>query len=196
MVELILAMAVFSLILLVIVAGFLNIIRYYESGLAIRDTQQNTRFGIDSIVRDARTAYNVAVTPQGAPPFRNDVICLDESGNTIVYYVNTAANSGLYKATLPPNSAGSSCAVPPSGQPVSSNNVAVVELMASANNGNSPQSLSINVLALAPLQALQSSLIDENTSTGDPECKPQAGGDRFCSVTILSSSVSLQGSQP
>lgn len=186
LIELILAMALFSFVLLIITTGFVNILHLYESGVAMGATQQNARFGLDDIVSEGHSAYQTTVI--GTTP--DQQICLYEPGAMVQYYIG--ANSGLYKDSLP---SGTNCnLLSAGGQVISSSDTMVVQMVASAlpalYTPTQPQTLNLT-LAIAPSDAIS----QVTFVNGAPQC-PLGIGSQFCSITLLNSTVSLQGTHP
>ncbi len=89
LVELILALAVFSFALTIVVSGFLLTARQYEQSVAVSKAQQNARFGMEEISRELRRVTdisNVRLAPV-SPPYKK--LCIIKGGGTISYQLNT-----------------------------------------------------------------------------------------------------------
>jgi prepilin-type N-terminal cleavage/methylation domain-containing protein len=188
LVELLIAMAIFSLMLLVIVSGFLQVVRIQQAAVASRNTQHNARFALEEMVREARTASEVTVItgPPGPAPLH--AVCLRSEGGLVRYQVSS---SRLYRASYPLS--GSCSSPPPSGErAMTAPDVAVVRLQATATSTGPvvpPQPglrISIGVASTADTSRLQSA--DQFRS-----CNQSLGGSQYCSVTNLESSVTLRG---
>jgi prepilin-type N-terminal cleavage/methylation domain-containing protein len=114
-VELVIAMALSSFLMIVLTSGIIQLYRIYQSGQGIRATQQNARFVAEELSRDIRdsggflvgASSNPTITVGGAPvTLHHDAICVVQSyaktgtiprvglpdldaanGNLILYYV-------------------------------------------------------------------------------------------------------------
>jgi len=214
LIELTLAMALFSFALIFIVVGFNSIMGLYETGLAMRDTQQVARRALNEIVLDARGATTVTKAAGGAA--HQQTICLDGPNGMIMYDVN---DGELFRATyalteepthvvngvqtpycpsyLPAQSSyrDTRQIITPNGPESNSNSVQVVSLTANISQGLSgsqlsapqPQDLTVT-LGVAGNQVVQDNNLVFKGST--PEC---AIGVNYCSITVLTTDVSLQG---
>jgi prepilin-type N-terminal cleavage/methylation domain-containing protein len=194
LVELILAMALFSFALLIITAGFLNIVRLHQSGLASRNTQQNTRYGMEDIVREARGSYRAEIV--AADPIKNK-LCLfitPGPGGGLQFYVDgDNLRKKSFDVTSNSNYAAQCAAqVLNSSDPViSSSDVAIREFIVekyvtppSVPGDTPPESIKLK-LAIASTS--------DSTLISGSNCNPGVGGHQFCAVTILTSSASLRG---
>lgn len=86
LVELLVAMSIFSFMLVLVVVGFLNIVRLHNQALASNMAQDNARTAIDEVVRAVRDSASVVAPASGVPAAE---ICLaNASGPQIVYYVD------------------------------------------------------------------------------------------------------------
>ena len=199
LVELTMAMAVFSLMLLIVVAGVINIFHLYDGGLAMRDTQQDARSGLADIINEGHGAYQVSLASHTIPgtSITYQSICYFEPGQVVEFYLastnNNASNVGLYKLILPSRT--TTCPNPatnPSGQIITSAAVTILSLAATFGGPTtytpgSPQILNINSFSVAPQTAIA------NNSVVGNSCR---SGFVYCTVTTLQSSVSLQGNGP
>jgi prepilin-type N-terminal cleavage/methylation domain-containing protein len=82
LIELIVAMAVFSFMLLIIVVGILNIIRFHDSAIASNVAQDNARTAMDEVVQAVRNSSQVnfdAATNPGQ-------LCLSRSAGSLAFY--------------------------------------------------------------------------------------------------------------
>lgn len=177
LIELTLAMTLFSFIFLIISVGFITIVHLQQAGLASRKTQHNSRFAMESIIRDARGASKVTISP-GLNAFYK-VICFNSTTEFRRYYAVGATMRQLRTDTEPCTSASTA------GQLVMTDEVGLSFLDASTTTAF-PASLSIRLGV--------TTADDPAILTPDGEaCVPSAGGSQFCSVTTLQSSVSLRG---
>jgi len=65
LIELILALALFSFVLLIVTIGLIQIIHLYQSGLAARNAQANSRTAFEEISRLSRDVSSVQVIGAG-----------------------------------------------------------------------------------------------------------------------------------
>ena len=65
LVELSLAMAILTFMLLVVSLAYINIARLYNASTAARNVQQNNRFAMEQISRVARNANSAEYTSEG-----------------------------------------------------------------------------------------------------------------------------------
>jgi prepilin-type N-terminal cleavage/methylation domain-containing protein len=96
LIELILAMAVFAFMLLLIVVGFLNVVRLHDEVVAANQAQDSARSAMDTIVQAVRDSSAVVQpTTQGAPW---PTLCVaSSSGPDVAFYVDSTTNI-LYEA--------------------------------------------------------------------------------------------------
>jgi prepilin-type N-terminal cleavage/methylation domain-containing protein len=95
LIELVLAMAIFGFMLLLIVAGFINVVRLHNEALASNSAQDSARTATDAIVQAVRGSSGVvSPTVQGVP---STSLCLaSASGADVGFYV---ASQILYETT-------------------------------------------------------------------------------------------------
>lgn len=211
-VELLLAMALFSFILLAVSSGVIKLIQIYTSGVGIRNTQQFARNFSEQFTQTARplgvyntdlrgnatiisdTSQSIA-TSEGDQAVHQDVVCVYSSRadgfaqGTMFYTLRDGATSrfDLYKTTVPTD--GASCARPAStsgSQRLNPDTVSVAVFQAVTTGSL----IDLNVTAMATT-GLQS---DDLVKTGPypVNCRPQVG-DQFCAITNVASSVNFRG---
>lgn len=107
LVELILAMAIFSFVAVIMSVGLIRLYKIYQSGVQIRNTQQAARFIAEKVSRDVRDRQLVVVGPAavsaGDAPNHTTVCMLNTEAKNdnsqtyggVKYYV--AATDGNYK---------------------------------------------------------------------------------------------------
>jgi prepilin-type N-terminal cleavage/methylation domain-containing protein len=97
LVELMVAMAVFSFMLLIIMVGFMNIVRLHNAAIASNVAQDNARIAIDDMVRAIRDSTGVVTAPTAGP---NGTMCLKYSAGPQQYYFTrvTAGVRSLYRS--------------------------------------------------------------------------------------------------
>jgi prepilin-type N-terminal cleavage/methylation domain-containing protein len=198
LVELTLAMAILSGLLLIITQVFVTIVQQDRMATSVQNSTQNVRYAIDDISGNARTASSVTVIPDTTVTPNLSQVCLDE-GSSIVQYFVAVDTSGdatppplLYKETLPE---GSSCVV------LGSSNVTDDPGVTAVINGSG----STTGIGVANFQATASGTTIQTLNfrlgvvtnysdlSGTDHCTP--GTEEFCSVTSFETSVSLRGAQ-
>jgi prepilin-type N-terminal cleavage/methylation domain-containing protein len=191
LVELVIAMAIFSMMLLIVVSGFLHVVRVQQASLASRNTQHNSRFALEEMVRESRSATDVLVTAGPLGPAPLDTVCLATESGFVRFQVN-GADQRLYRQTLP--SGGGCGGVVTSQAAITASDVAVVrfdaERMATSLGGGDPDEvalrLSVSVASVGDVSRLEAA--NELRS-----CDPSQSGAHYCSVANLDSSVTLRG---
>jgi prepilin-type N-terminal cleavage/methylation domain-containing protein len=201
LIELVLAIAVFSFMLLIIVNGYLNVFRIYQNGLASRDTQQNGRIGMEELVRAVREAKDIRGVAT-AGDF--DYVCLELPNGYIrklmVFIPGGDTYQAMYVVTAPPgpglsitNCGGlnptSAGAV---AQKLTSNNVEVVEFKpvvvnTVAPSGNQSVQLVVKVATHNP-----SGSIVGGVGATHKSCDA-VSGSQFCSISVYQSSATVRG---
>lgn len=171
--ELILAMAVFSFMLMLVLGVVLLIFQMYSRGNASRDVQQNARQAMETIVRTARLAKAVAIVDDASDDSQK--ICLRTGNeNWQEFYVGTIGGSTA--PTILTGASNSSCsATPASSTPIISGSVQVAQLTATKVDNSLIIDLSI---------ASDASLVDDNNQCPDT--------NQVCAVTSLESSVDMR----
>lgn len=190
LVELTIAMAVFSFMLLIVSKGFLQVLRVQQAGVASRNTQQNARLIMEQMTREARSAFDVHIQPGIGS---TQTICMVTAGGLSEYYVVLVSGiPRLYRGTRDYNSGyvAGVCQPPTATQVLSSANVKVVDLSGLVTN---PVPVAGEP---APIPSLNMT-IKLASATGQLDAsglKCDAGfNNQFCSVTSLTSSISLRG---
>ncbi len=173
LVELLIAMAVFSAVLLITSVGILAVLKVQQNGLASRNTQQNGRFALEDMVRTIRTASAV-VADQSVQP---NTLCLTLPSMRVKYYVDSATNV-LRKAEIDTTDP-AACSQTPTGVAITSSDV-VVSALTTTPVGANPISLEL-VLTISTPQA----------SGG--VCSGTSGS--FCATTTFTSAANLRGAQ-
>lgn len=90
MIELLVAMTVFSFMLVIIVVGFMNVVRLHNSALASNVAQDNARTAIDELVRAVRDSATV-VSPTVVDATSNSLCLASAKGVQQIYYLNAGA---------------------------------------------------------------------------------------------------------
>ena len=181
LVELIVALAFFSFMLLIVSAGFLQVGKIYQAGVASRRTQQAARGTIDDITREVRAAGTID------PATGVGRLCLVR-GSQVIDYVHSGTS--LVKKAY-----SGSCASPPADPGITlvgkdgnlSNNVVmrVFEAETIYNDADQPISVAVTVTITTGAEDLLSANV----------CNPSDPGTQFCSTTSLTNTISLRGIQ-
>lgn len=200
LVELILAMALFSFALLVIAIGFLALFRMYESGIEDRHTQLNARQALDKVVQTGRQANWFAYTSNVGAHGHNDVLCIsgNTGGSSKMYYIDTFASpNALVEANWNPSQ--SCTAVPgvsitPSDVAISSFGVEPSYVFNGAISRPAQPCGAAGGCQNNPLQQVQTVRIDisaaslpVNLDATGQNCNKT--GSLACSITTLSTTV-------
>ena len=112
LIELVVAMAIFGFMLIIVVAGFINIVQLDQNGLASRAVQQNARLVTDDIEQTIRTSTQAWPITSGA----NTTICMNGSNGIVEY---TVSGGILYRGAPAINlgtldlASSTSCPTPP-----------------------------------------------------------------------------------
>ncbi len=171
LVEIVLAMAIFTFMLLVVSLAYINIARLYSASTAARNVQQNNRFAMEQISRVARTSKTA--TPSSSDSQVNlTSICF---GASDLFYV---ANGELRQAKV------TSCsASPTSYQTLSSPGVSVARMEADTS-----------VAGTVTVRLWMTSRVDllDTTNPSKLACKAGAGSE-FCAINKLVTTVELRG---
>lgn len=172
LVEIMLAMAIFTFMLLVVSLAYINIARLYSASTAARNVQQNNRFAMEQISRVARTS--TTVTPSNADAQGSlSSLCFGKS-NDLFYVVN----GELRQAKV------TNCAAQPTTyQTLSSPGVSVARM-----------EMDDSVAGTVTIRLWMTSRVDLlNTSNpSNLSCKAGAGSE-FCAINKLVTTVELRG---
>ena len=90
LIELVVAMGIFSAMLIVILNGFIMVTRIYDAGITSRTTQQNVRLILDDFVKNAHYSGKVDIS-------HSPQVCLFKGTNTIFYALDSSGN--LWRTT-------------------------------------------------------------------------------------------------
>lgn len=187
LVELLLAMALFSFMLAILSLGFLQIGKIYQSGVASRSTQQTARAVMEDVAREVRGATAILVPVDSST---DNELCLQANSQVIRYQrgsddsLTKAIYNGDCTGTIP-NGAVKFNLVDPS----SNNNHGlraqsfVTKPIKDAANANGSVEVSLVVST-----SQENDLVDANGG-----CKAGVTGSQFCSSTSLTNTVSIRG---
>jgi prepilin-type N-terminal cleavage/methylation domain-containing protein len=167
LIELLVAMAVFSMLLVIIVMGFMNVVRIRNQALAANATQDSARTAMNEVVRTVRDS--LAVLPSAA-----NTLCLQVAGGGTKYFYIDATNKDLRRADV--------CTpTPPTSSPITDPEVRVAVFTAV------PQSTGVTK---SPLKITLKVASDNGTSDAAGNCNANNADREFCSsVTLVSSAV-------
>lgn len=172
MIELLVAMTVFSFMLLIIVVGFMNVVRMRNQALASNVAQDNARTAINELVRAVRDSTGVVTPVAGVPASQ---LCLASSGGPQRLYYVSATDGRLYRAD--------GCAVPVNAQAVTSSSVRVANFVATVKSSGPT--------IVKPQVELTVTVASNNgTTTGSGAtiaCGPSNAERMFCSTVTLTS---------
>jgi len=198
LVELLLAMAIFSFMLLIMSAGVIRLIHFYEATIDVRATQQAGREVSDDLTEAARQSTLITVasvgTAYGGQP--ESAVCFFSSlahngdgsvtGNGTAFYTQ---QSGTYQWTvydvpftgLTSTVTGSgSCAPPAGGTEVTSTAVSFIHFGATTTTDNRLVEFSMVIAGSGELDPVAN--IDY-TAAPLPTCND--GNNDYCSITNL-----------
>ncbi|HEX3082445.1 MAG TPA: prepilin-type N-terminal cleavage/methylation domain-containing protein [Candidatus Saccharimonadia bacterium] len=170
LVELLVAMAVFSFMLVIVVVGFINIVHLHNQAIASNMAQDNARTAIDEIVRAVRDSQG-EITATAGP---NGTLCVGSptAGQERYYYLNAGI---LYRA--------SNCTTHLPTQAVTSNVVVVSNF--------APVVQSVGPTVVKPVVQVAITVGSNNgTTTGSGaglSCNNSNADRTFCSVVTLTS---------
>ncbi len=172
LVEISMAMAIFTFMLLVVSLAYINIARLYNAATVARNVQQNNRFAMEQISRVARVSQKAAAANNG--------VCFSSGKGETLFYLKhldgpSAANNVLVQS--------SDC-----GQPLDSNSVT----LSSPNTYASRlevDTLVGNTVTITLWMASKTDLL--NTAT-NPTCASGAGSE-FCAINKLTTTLEMRG---
>jgi prepilin-type N-terminal cleavage/methylation domain-containing protein len=112
MIELLVAMAVFSFMLLIISVGFINVVKVHNAAIAANLTQDSSNSAMQAMVqavRDSEGIVSIVTNPLNST--YGDQLCLKTSGVNQVYLINTSQVLERYDSN-------STCTSRSAGQPL------------------------------------------------------------------------------
>lgn len=178
LVEITLAMAIFTFMLLVVSLAYINIARLYNASTAARGVQQNNRFAMEQITRIARTSTEARWVSTAA----GDGLCLKSTLSGAQFFYLHSVDSGdphkneLRQATdcVTPNDSNSKV--------VSSPRTYAAKMSIEAQ---APGTVTVNLWMVSRTDLLK-------TVNADLQCN-QGPGAEFCAVSKLTTTVELRG---
>ena len=173
LVEISLAMAIFTFMLLVVALAYINIARLYNAATAARNVQQNNRFVMEQITRVAHTASVVAVTDRS--------LCFGNQAFVLVADATDAAKTSLHQVSVKDcNNIGEVT----NDRTLTSPGVYVAKWQADTSVDDM---LTISVWMASRVDLLQ-------TTDNGLQCR-QTSGKEFCAVNKLTTTVQLRGNK-
>jgi prepilin-type N-terminal cleavage/methylation domain-containing protein len=200
LVELLLAMAVFSVLLVIMSSGVLQLYRIYEAGLEIRDTQEAARTIAQDITNDTHDSLAVAV---GTSSNGQSEICLyttiQQQNNTLTgieYYTgpHDASSTSLavhrVGVTTPYNpSAAPGCGTTTGTDTVITSTAVTVKIfqanaLAPVAPNIAPSLISL-AMSVESADAQQPGDVIHDAVSGLDQCNPASSGLQYCSITNI-----------
>jgi prepilin-type N-terminal cleavage/methylation domain-containing protein len=175
LIELLIAMTVFSFMLLIVMAGFINIVHLHNQALASNVAQDNARTAMDEVVQAVRDSYSVV---EPLPLGTSNQLCLQKANSAQELIWVDAAAGGILKR-------GDNCASPTNVRAISSNAVKFYP------NGFSAKILNASSATVKPEVEISMTVASSNGTAplvgGVPKCGPTAADRTFCSVVDITS---------
>lgn len=172
LVEISLAMAIFTFMLLVVSMAYINIARLYNASTAARNVQQNNRFAMEQISRVARTSKEAWYVSDGSITG----VCFSPKSGAQLFYIK--ANE-LRQASI------SDCSNPiaTDGQLLTSAGSNAVKIAADTSVSGT--------VTVSLWMASKTDLVGTVDGSG-LQCK-QSAGSEFCAVNKLTTTLELRG---
>lgn len=182
LVEISLAMAIFTFMLLVVAMAYINIARLYNASTAARNVQQNNRFAMEQISRVARTAKSMEVsTSDSTGGLRS--ICFASTNGSELFYLHSLDANDIQKNELRQASV-TSCSTPPSSFKTLSS--------ASSNAARLQASTAPSGTVTISLWMVSKTDLLDSVSGSNLQCKSGVGAE-FCAINKLTTTVELRG---
>jgi prepilin-type N-terminal cleavage/methylation domain-containing protein len=185
LIELILAMAIFTLGLLVIVFGVISLIKVYQNGVITRNTQFAIRSSFSRIDQATQTASGFLVGTTGDPNYY--YICARGAGKA--YYVNPA-DFRLMEADWSGNNLASCGSGTSNDHPITATNVKVIQLVGQTG----PLAGEARCGGMFCDVRVTIRVTGTNSSvTGAGYCDPNLPLFQLCTVTAASTTLNSRG---
>lgn len=202
LVELVVALAIFSFMMLILTSGVLALFRIYEAGINIRIVQKNVRLATQSFGADVHTArgfqvHNATQTISGTGGFHQDQICFFRVinglvGDGSVYYTTGASpNFQLHRksfknlplsvcehVTVAGVTAGASFLT--DDVALTDGDVSIMEFVSITSADPSAISARITVV---PINAIANYIV--SPTPGNIKCNQNAPGSQYCTVSNI-----------
>lgn len=180
LVEISLAMAVLTLILMLVSMAYISILRSYKASMAARNVQQNNRFIMEQITRVARRSDSVTVTATG--------LCFDATGDR--YFYLEPDTSGDANKNILHQASVADCAnttITYNDHVLTSSGTYVAKWLADT----SASTAKVKVLTLSLWVVSRTDLLNSLSPSG-LQCDRKVGAE-FCAVNKLTTTVELRG---
>lgn len=210
-IELTIAMALFSMVLISLTAGIIQLYKIYQAGLGVRNTQQVARVISDDITRVGREAagFEVSALAPTQPVATNGGLIVNSPQRTVcyfnssfrrratIYYTEVAGPNqfNFFRATitnpspLPANTCDRARIVPGSPQRLNSTDTSVLRFEAAADAALPGRMLNFEIVVGATSAILPGDL--ERRGANEIQCFTQVGS-QFCSITRLNGGSALR----
>jgi prepilin-type N-terminal cleavage/methylation domain-containing protein len=213
-VELLIATLVFSVVLLVITVGILQIARVYYKGVTESNTQNTARTIIDTISQSIQFSGGAVsqapgsvttANPTGVTPGASNAICVgnQQFSYTLGYQVDDSPSSAkhqTYHALVQTSATGTPCSSTSGAQDVRlqvvtgreliSPHMRIADLVVAKIAGTSSYSIRVKVVYGDDDLLVSPSTAGPTAPTKpDIACKPTQKGTQFCAVSELSTVV-------
>lgn len=181
LIEISLAMAIFTFMLLVVSLAYINIARLYNASTVARNVQQNNRFAMEQITRVARTANSVTLSAREADGGLSS-ICFTVRGGPQLFYLAAAGTDTKKRELRQATVADCGNPVPQAPKVLSSKESFAGRLDATST----ADSTTISLWMVSRVD-----LLDTADESG-LKCKSGAGAE-FCAINKLTTTVGLRG---
>ncbi|HVE80749.1 MAG TPA: prepilin-type N-terminal cleavage/methylation domain-containing protein [Candidatus Dormibacteraeota bacterium] len=199
LVELIMATALFSVVMLAMTSGVLQLFKIYQAGVSIRNTQQSARLISEEIVRLGRGADHFTVgslnsaiaTADGFVDSPTDALCIypDNRPSGTIFYLRPASGAinqyNLYKGRINSDDCRADSDKIEASEQLNGVAVSVLKFDISVVNG-SEANFGMDIAASSAINAA-----DLERSGGRIGCRAQIGS-QYCSITRLDSSATTR----
>lgn len=179
LVEISLAMAIFTFMLLVVSMAYINIARLYNASTAARTVQQNNRFAMEQISRVARSATNAEQATVSAQVQQG--ICFTSSSGEQLFYLHSLSAARDTEFQLLQSS---SC-----NNPTDDNSKLLTSpgvYAAKLESQRLQDTITVSLWMAARIDLL------DTTDPSGLKCKSGAGTE-FCAINKLTTTVELRG---
>jgi prepilin-type N-terminal cleavage/methylation domain-containing protein len=210
-IELTIAMALFSMVLISLTAGIIQLYKIYQAGLGVRSTQQVARTISDDITRTGREAagFEVSAVTPTQPVATNGGVIVNSPQRTMcyfnssfrrratIYYTEVAGPNqfNFFRATitnptpLPPNTCDRARIVAGSPQRLNSIDTSVLRFDATVDPTLPTRMLNFEIVVGAT-SAIQAADL-ERRGANEIQCFTQVGS-QFCSITRYNGGSALR----
>jgi len=179
-IEILLAMAIFSFVMITVITAFTQIIRSYRKGVVSQRTQEATREIIDLISKEARVSTDVFVgtdVPAGVK-----LLCFKDGSQFEYNQTDHTLKQGTTIVGCNTHDVNAKSVV--------SEDLDVLRFKPQIKSTTKPITLGFNIDLLVATDNGPDSLI-----SGDA-CDPLKAGSQFCSTSSLKTSIGLRGETP